>query len=44
MKAAGEDGQLILKKQAEDGMTIAVARKKWTFDSKHQEGIVIEEV
>lgn len=44
MKAAGEDGQLILKKQAEDGMTIAVARKKWTFDSRHQEGIVIEEV
>ena len=44
MNAAGEAGELILKKQAEDGMTIAVARKKWTFDSKHQEGIVIEEV
>lgn len=29
MKACGEDGKLIVPKAAEDGMTIAVAKRKW---------------
>lgn len=36
VKACGEDGELILSKVAEHGMTIAVARRKWKvcFDGK----------
>ena len=36
MKACGEDGKLIVPKAAEDGMTIAVAKRKWKvcFDGK----------
>lgn len=30
--ACGDGGQLILKKQSEDGMTIAIAKKTWSVD------------
>lgn len=34
LRACGEGGRLILRKQTEDGMTVAIARRKWsvTFD------------
>ena len=36
VKACGEDGKLILPKVAENGMTIAIARREWKvcFDGK----------
>ena len=36
LKACGCDGKLIYKKQAEDGMTIAIAKREWSvgFDEK----------
>ena len=36
VKACGEDGKLILSKVAENGMTIAIARREWKvyFDGK----------
>ena len=43
MRAAGPDGEVVLSKQAEDGMTIAVVRKKWELDTENQEGIIIDE-
>jgi hypothetical protein len=37
MAAAGEDAELVMKKQAKDGMTIAIAKRKpqimdWSTD------------
>ena len=43
MKAAGAEGTLILRKQAEHGMTLAVAKKKWKLNTEQQEGISIDE-
>ena len=36
LKACGKFGTLIYKKYAEDGMTIAIAKRKWSivFDEK----------
>ncbi|MBE5865050.1 MAG: hypothetical protein E7292_02395 [Lachnospiraceae bacterium] len=36
LRACGKDGRLILHKQAEDGMTIAIARREWSvkFDEE----------
>ena len=36
MKACGQDGRLIYEKHAEDGMTIAVAKRRWSvkFDEE----------
>lgn len=34
--ACGKDGQLVLCKQAENGMTLAVARRKWTLSRKRE--------
>lgn len=36
LKACGPDGRLVRKKHAEDGMTIAIAKREWrvTFDEK----------
>ncbi len=37
MAAAGSDGELIIKKHAENGVTVAIAKKKWSvvFDETH---------
>lgn len=37
MAASGKDGELIIKKYAENGITVAIAKKKWSavFDEKH---------
>lgn len=43
MLAAGKEGELILSKQAEKGMTLAIAKKAWQLDHLNQEGIIIEE-
>ena len=32
VKAAGEHGKLVYKKHAEDGMTIAIARREWSVN------------
>ena len=34
LKAAGETGRIILRKQAEDGMTIAIAKYDWKFEKE----------
>ncbi|MCM1253357.1 MAG: cobalamin biosynthesis protein [Clostridium sp.] len=37
LKACGEDGKLILVKYAENGMTIAIAKRGWTLDWERQD-------
>lgn len=43
MKVAGKNGEIILSKQAMNGMTIAITRKKWQLDVMNQKGIIIDE-
>lgn len=43
MAAAGENGQLVRRKQAENGMTLAVAKCDWKFEPTKQKGYRIDE-
>lgn len=43
MAAAGEKGELIVSKQAESGMTLAIARKPWKWKPERQKGLVVED-